>query len=197
MKLHTVLAGLVLLAACSGEKQEEETKQAVDKPAALTVNAAAKSAVTNQLNAYYQLKDALIEYDTAAANSAALSLGLAADSVNTDGISDSAMAKTVKNFSSSIASGAKALAAQADLVEKKRLFSTISENMYPLLQAIRYDESVIYHQMCPMAFNDSETAFWLSNNREIENPYLGKKHPRYSAGMLHCGEVKDSLAYGK
>jgi hypothetical protein len=48
-----------------------------------------------------------------------------------------------------------------------------------------------------MAFNDNETAFWLSDNREVVNPYLGKKHPKYASGMLHCGEVKDSLAYAK
>jgi hypothetical protein len=48
-----------------------------------------------------------------------------------------------------------------------------------------------------MAFNDNETAFWLSNSREVVNPYLGKKHPKYASGMLHCGEVKDSIAYAK
>jgi hypothetical protein len=48
-----------------------------------------------------------------------------------------------------------------------------------------------------MAFNDNEAAYWLSNSREVVNPYLGKKHPKYSSGMLHCGEVKDSLNYGK
>ncbi len=73
----------------------------------------------------------------------------------------------------------------------------ITENLYPLLQAAQYQGNTVYQQMCPMAFNDNEAAYWLSNSREVVNPYLGKKHPKYSAGMLHCGEVKDSLNYRK
>jgi len=46
-----------------------------------------------------------------------------------------------------------------------------------------------------MAFNDSDEAYWLSNSREIVNPYLGKKHPRYKAGMLACGDLTDSLDF--
>ena len=45
-----------------------------------------------------------------------------------------------------------------------------------------------------MAFGD-EVANWISNSSEIMNPYLGKKHAKYKDGMLHCGEVTDSLAF--
>ena len=31
------------------------------------------------------------------------------------------------------------------------------------------------------------------NTEEIINPYLGKNHPEFKSGMLHCGEVKDSI----
>lgn len=53
--------------------------------------------------------------------------------------------------------------------------------------------SKTYVLQCPMAFNDTITASWLSDSRVINNPYLGKKHPKYKAGMLHCGEVVDSF----
>ena len=44
-----------------------------------------------------------------------------------------------------------------------------------------------------MAFDDTVPANWISNSSEIMNPYLGKKHPKYQAGMLNCGEIKDSI----
>ena len=44
-----------------------------------------------------------------------------------------------------------------------------------------------------MAFGDDQAANWISNSTEIVNPYLGKRHPKYKAGMLHCGELKDSI----
>jgi hypothetical protein len=200
MKYLVLISAVMMFSACSGNNKEESAESAPAEPLAtktIQVSAATTSSITNMLSSYYQLKDALVEYDTAAANTAAAALVIAADSVNTKEVTDSALAVTLQNFSGSIASEAKALAGETDLVEKKRSFSMITENLYPMLQAIQYNETVVYHQMCPMAFNDNETAFWLSNNREVVNPYLGKKHPKYASGMLHCGEVKDSLAYAK
>jgi hypothetical protein len=199
MKSFASIAIVLVFAACSGSKnaEKEEPKQPEMKPPAVSVDGAAKASVTHLLSTYYQVKDALVEYDTAAANLASLSLHAAADGIKTEGISDSALAATLRNFAGNISSESVALVGKKDLVEKKRSFSMISENLYPMLQAVQYNEAVVYHQMCPMAFNDNEAAFWLSNNREIVNPYLGKKHPKYASGMLHCGEVKDSLAYGK
>jgi Protein of unknown function (DUF3347) len=200
MKYLVLISAVMVFSACSGGNKEGSAETAPAEPLAtktIQVSAATTSSITNMLSSYYQLKDALVEYDTAAANIAAAALVIAADSVKTKEITDSALAVTLQNFSGSIASEAKALAGETDLVEKKRSFSMITENLYPMLQAIQYDETVVYHQMCPMAFNDNETAFWLSNNREVVNPYLGKKHPKYASGMLHCGEVKDSLAYAK
>jgi hypothetical protein len=69
----------------------------------------------------------------------------------------------------------------------------MGQHLLPLLKAVSFRAQPVYQQVCPMAFNDNETAYWLSNQREIMNPYLGKKHPKYASGMLHCGELSDSL----
>jgi Cu(I)/Ag(I) efflux system membrane fusion protein len=63
----------------------------------------------------------------------------------------------------------------------------ISDNMYDLVRTVRYDRAAIYHQYCPMAFNDAG-GYWLSSSSDIKNPYYGKK-------MLTCGEVKDTLDF--
>jgi hypothetical protein len=199
MKSLVILAILVTFTACSGGQQagEQETRDNQKDSATVEVDAATKASITILLNAYYQLKDALVEYDTASVNSASMALHRAADSLRTEGISHMELASTAQNFAEKISSESVVLVSRVDLVEKKRSFSVISESHYPLLLAVQYNQSTVYHQMCPMAFNDNEAAFWLSNEREIENPYLGKKHPKYASGMLHCGEVKDSLVFGK
>ena len=69
--------------------------------------------------------------------------------------------------------------------------------MYNLVRTVRYNAEVVYYQHCPMAFNDQDEAYWLSNNNEVVNPYLGKSHPKYKASMLHCGDVSDSLDFRK
>jgi hypothetical protein len=78
---------------------------------------------------------------------------------------------------------------------KKREFQMISDAMYDLTNAVNYNARKIYRQRCPMAFNDEEEAYWLSNSNKVVNPYLGRKHPKYKAGMLECGEVTDSLGF--
>jgi hypothetical protein len=43
----------------------------------------------------------------------------------------------------------------------------------------------VYVAYCPMA-NNNEGANWLSNDKEIKNPYFGDK-------MLRCGSVKETI----
>lgn len=190
----------VFLFACNGGADNNEKDSATTntgKNLSLNIGTASNASITSALEAYYRLKDALVEADTMAANHAAAELASLADSIKLEGVSDSALIKTVNDFSGTIASEAVALPQEDNITEKRRSFSMITENLYPLLQSVQYQGNTVYHQMCPMAFNDNETAYWLSNSREVVNPYLGKKHPKYSAGMLHCGEVKDSLNYRK
>jgi hypothetical protein len=200
MKYTLSLIFIVLMVSCSvKEKQEvkDNEKPSGALPVTLQTGPGVKSASSAMLTAYLQLKDALMNYDTAMANKAAASLAAATDSVDYSGTPDTTVVKTVESYTGTIASEAMALQAEANITEKRRAFSMITENFYPLLRAIQYDQSTIYYQMCPMAFNETEAAYWISATREINNPYLGNKHPKYASGMLHCGELKDSISYAK
>lgn len=44
-----------------------------------------------------------------------------------------------------------------------------------------------------MAFDDEREGWWISTEREIDNPYLGKFHPKYKNAMLECGIIEDSI----
>jgi hypothetical protein len=146
------------------------------------------------INAYYALKDAFVEADSVMIDKTARELLELTDSLNLSEIlTDSSLVAPVEIFRGNIAAETKGLIGESDLTEKRRAFSMISQNLLPMLQEIKYSASPVYQQICPMAFNDDEKAFWLSNSSEIMNPYLGKKHPKYKAGMLHCGELGDSL----
>lgn len=199
MKYIPCLLVLLVFCSCGGKEQgkKELTKEKPDTVPTATAGEGVKASSAKVLASYLLLKDALVNYDAASADTAAHILAAAADSVDYTGTTDSNVARTVQDQMGSIRSEALALAREKDLTEKRRAFSMITENLYPMLRAIRYDASPVYYQMCPMAFNDSETAYWLSDTREINNPYLGTKHPKYASGMLHCGELKDSLNYAR
>ena len=88
------------------------------------------------------------------------------------------------------------IAKSGSLENKRRSFHSLTNNLYDFLRVVRYDAAPVYLQECTMAFNDTETALWLSKegaDKQRRNPYLGLHHPVYHGGMLRCGETKDSL----
>jgi Protein of unknown function (DUF3347) len=153
-------------------------------------------AVDSVVNAYISIKNAFVDADTAVAKAATTSfiallnrLPIAELKKDTATIFE-----TVVGNIMDIKSNAVSLLQQTDITEMRKDFSMVTEMMYPsFFTAINYEGSKLYLANCPMAFNDSVSANWISNSAEIVNPYLGKNHPTYHAGMLHCGEVKDSI----
>ena len=152
------------------------------------------------LNGYFSLKDAITAYDTSKANATALSLVAFADSLKLGeikGDSTGTIKKTASDFAGTISGSAKGLAGEPDLIKKKREFQMISEALYNLVRTVQYDRQKLYHQHCPMAFNDEDEAWWISNSNKIVNPYLGNKHPKYKGTMEGCGDITDSLDFSK
>ncbi len=183
-------------------KQKENTSE-VPKQKALGISKnsdAFNSSFDLLLSNYLELKDALVVYDTSKANAASKKLYDAAEALKLDelkGDSTGALKATAKDNASTISGSAKALVGETDLTEKKREFHMISNALYDLVRTVNFDQKVLYYQECPMAFNETEAAQWISNSSEIVNPYLGNSHPKFKSSMLHCGEIKDSVGYKK
>lgn len=72
-----------------------------------------------------------------------------------------------------------------DIDELRGDFQTLSQVLTYSVQQFGV-EDVIYHQYCPMAF-DEEGGYWLSDREEIENPYIPEEMP-------DCGEVIERTA---
>jgi Cu(I)/Ag(I) efflux system membrane fusion protein len=136
---------------------------------------------------YYDLKNALVVTNAAQADSAAMQLATIAGIFNRFAETDTANGKKLKPYADTILSQSRLLPAIKDeSCEKQRItFDHISSALYGAIKAAGVKNAGIYHQFCPMAFNE-RGAYWLSKESEIKNPYFGKK-------MLECGEVTDSL----
>jgi Cu(I)/Ag(I) efflux system membrane fusion protein len=61
----------------------------------------------------------------------------------------------------------------------------ISNIMIDLVHSFQLNKQTLYVLHCPMA-NSNKGADWLSNSKEIKNPFYGKS-------MLTCGEVKEEI----
>lgn len=69
------------------------------------------------------------------------------------------------------------------IAHQREHFEMLSKDMYDLLKATATSKEM-YFDSCPMYDNGKGT--WLSESKEIKNPYLGKK-------MTDCGAIKETL----
>lgn len=190
MKKYVAIAVIGFLTACAGGPENapgEETKK--DEPLTQSKNSSGfNGQFTDFLNNYYHLKDALVlSNDQMAATSANMLAG-SADSLDLKEIkADPSIVAMAKGYVQTVSSEAKGLGQEKDIEAKRKSFQMISDAMYDLVRTVRFDKEVVYHQFCPMAFNDAG-AYWLSSTADVKNPYFGKK-------MLSCGETKDSIDF--
>jgi copper chaperone CopZ len=133
-------------------------------------------------NAYFKLKNALVESDAAKAKAAAKDFLMVSEpsSLNLPTDENALWQK----YSPNILSDAKQIAEQDNLAIQRKSFSALSQNFYLLIKNLGRKKAV-YHQFCPMA-NGGKGAEWLSQEAEIQNPYYGQQ-------MLNCGKVLDTL----
>lgn len=78
------------------------------------------------------------------------------------------------------------IAASSDKIAHQREhFETMSKDLYDLVKVAKPGQT-LYKDFCPM-YNNEKGGMWLSETREIKNPYLGKKMPK-------CGEMQEEIA---
>jgi len=119
---------------------------------------------------YIQLKNALVASKTEEAKDAAGKLKTSLASV-----------KDGKNAMTEAAKISKA----TGLDEIRKTFASLSNEMKTVVKAGQVSKGELYLEYCPMA-NNNAGAYWLSNEKEIKNPYFGDK-------MLKCGSVKETI----
>ncbi len=177
-----------------GGKGNSGPKQA---PLALKKHSPAfNKSVENTMASYFDMKAAFVEADTALAKTACKKFLSLIDSIPLDELKKdtSSIYETARMNIADVKANALSLLLQTDITEMRQDFRAVSEVLYPsFFTSINYEGPNMYWQNCPMAFGEGKEANWISNGVEIVNPYLGKRDPTYGAGMLHCGEVKDTI----
>lgn len=193
MKRILAFSLILFLAACGGNDEKAAVTEAPQAPLGQSANSDTFNLVFGKmLDSYFQLKDQFIKENDTLITKGTEQLITdinAAGGVLGELKADSSIVSTAKTYTTGIRNELTALKQEKDIEERRKSFQVLSEQLYDLIRTVKYDRAVVYHQYCPMAFNDAG-AFWLSNSSDIRNPYLPKK-------MLICGEVKDSIDFRK
>jgi uncharacterized protein YdbL (DUF1318 family) len=165
----------------------EQTDGPKAEPIAVNTSNELTSSISASLAAYYSLKDAFVQSDTALINPAAAAFAETISAIDlSQAKADTTLVETARQYQQTVSTESNNITTVAGIDAKRKSFQATSDAMFDLLRVVRYNGGKVYQQFCPMAFNNTG-ANWLSNSDEIRNPYFGAK-------MLECGEVRDSVS---
>ena len=210
MKIKSMFYSLLLSAAvvtffanCSGNKKEDDhaghedhaakdtTEHASGSTAAaevaepqFQVDASFQNQLASVFTSYVELKDAFVATDANKVKEEAKGTDEALAKVDMKLLTGAAHNDWM-NYLSPIQNSLKEIQASTDIEAQRKAFSNLSDNLYKSVKAFGLGGKEAFYEFCPMAFNN-EGAYWLSDQEQIKNPYLGDK-------MLTCGSVKEKL----
>lgn len=140
------------------------------------------------LNTYYQLKDAFVNSDSSAADSAAQDMLQKINNLSlTELQSDTARYNKAHSALISLPGEIAGLLGEKSMLGKRREFQMISDISYDLITSTGLKSETVYRDFCPM-FNNGNGAYWLSSKKVINNPYYGEE-------MLGCGEINQTMQF--
>ncbi len=202
--LFSLLAiGIFTLTSCKENKEQKSTTEtsmkhdmsamsdsaavgnmATDKEVTVTEAKKSSADLTELYSHYTHLTFALSGDDPKEAVSAAKGILASFPKIDKNGFSDE-QKKEFAELEASIREHAEHIADNAGKIDHQREHLDImSVDFYDLLKDFGTPKPV-YKLFCPM-FNDNKGTFWLSDSREVKNPYYGKE-------MLSCGEVQEEI----
>ncbi len=161
------------------EKTGTGTAESYDAPEAL------KKQLTQVTDSYLKLKDALVASDEEKAKTAAEETLKALEGVDMTllkGKSHSAWMEQLTPIKNNL----NGIVQMQGIEMKREHFRIVSDHLAKAIKTFGIEKKeTVYIEFCPMA-NNNKGAVWISQYKEIKNPYFGEK-------MLTCGEVKDSV----
>jgi hypothetical protein len=189
MKISSIvfLSTTFVFAACTNNNTSKESAGSKNDTTSNTVSNTEPGkghSLNKVVSAYLSLKNALTNDNGNGAASAAKEVSEAVSKV--DEISLTPEQKKVytdvkddiKEHSEHIASNG------SNIPHQREHFDLLSQDMIDLVK-VTGSTQTLYRDFCPM-YNNKKGASWLSETKDIKNPYYGKKMPK-------CGEVKEEI----
>ncbi len=150
---------------------------------ATIANGQTNTGINKVLNAYIQLKDALVKSDGTSSFGASKALLTAIQEVNMSELNADTHTQWMKVVND-LKEDAEHISETKEITHQRDHFMSLSKNLFTVLKVSK-SETPIYYQFCPMA-NKGKGANWLSLENKIKNPYYGNQ-------MLTCGKVVETI----
>ncbi|MDZ7849200.1 MAG: DUF3347 domain-containing protein [Owenweeksia sp.] len=147
----------------------------------LTVSDQQKSEISEVLQVYFQLKDALVASDKEQAAKYARSMEERVANVGMASMPDAVRERWMK-LTPKLKSTLKEINIKANIDAQRKAFVPLSEAVVSLAHSFGPFEEPVYVMFCPMAHNDQGANRLSASGTRVLNPYYGDM-------MLRCGEA--------
>lgn len=181
-----IVMGAITLSACnnSSDSSKESNKMSEAPASGVQKATASASPVNGLLQDYLQMKNDFAKDDDKGAADTGNKMLKDFNDFDKSALKEEDI-KVFDDIADDAKEHAEHIGANAGNIKHQREhFDMLSKDMYDLVKKFGAGEK-IYVDFCPM-YNDNKGATWLSETKEIKNPYLGKNMPT-------CGEVKEEL----
>ena len=182
------LAAITTLTACGNNSNtEQSTEKKNDSTSQTTPNNTETKkggSVNDVVTGYLDLKNALTNDNGNEAATAAKKITTAIANVDESALTDD-QKKVYDDVKDDIKEHAEHIGSNgSNIAHQREHFDLLSQDMIDLVKATGSTQT-LYRDFCPM-YNNKKGAPWLSETKEIKNPYYGKEMPK-------CGEVKEEI----
>jgi hypothetical protein len=173
----------IAFTACNNNPAVEK-KNADSTPAATTAAAVPGSSVKDIVAHYLHIKNALAKDDAKDAAAGGKALAEVIGKFDQSTLSPE-QKKTYSGIEADAKEHAEHISVNAEKIAHQREhFESLSKDVYDLVKSLGGGQT-LYQDFCPM-YNNNKGATWLSETKDIKNPYLGTAMPT-------CGSVKETI----
>ncbi|MGW8314129.1 MAG: efflux RND transporter periplasmic adaptor subunit [Bacteroidales bacterium] len=190
---HSAMAGMEVQKATDHNSMVDDQNQKPTihsgnsaEPVSEGIAPAFRKQLQNVYEAYILMKNAYVASDAAEIMTEARKVKSSLGSVDMELLQGDAHMKWME-YLNTMNSSISTIAGKQDLSAQRVAFATFNDAFYHAIETFGLAKDTVYYQYCPMA-NGDQGAFWLSEIKEIRNPYFGDE-------MLGCGETRETLAF--
>jgi peptidoglycan hydrolase CwlO-like protein len=185
--ISAVVIATIILSACNGNNNQSKANNSDSASQQPTVNTNTEAKSANSTGAilvgYLNLKNSLAEDDGSGAAKSGQEILDALSEFDTSSLT-SEQKKIFTGLVGDLKENSEHINENADKIDHQREhFEMLSKDIYDLAKSVGTDKK-LYLDSCPMYDNGKAT--WISEIKEIKNPYLGKK-------MDTCGAIKETI----
>lgn len=185
--IYSLSFSLLFLAACTNNNNKTQAigaKDATTTKDVVTTSSETGISTAAILSSYLKLKNALITDNDKEAAAAGKELVVSLASFDRASLTPE-QSKTYADIADDAKEHGEHIGDNlGNIAHQREHFDMLSKDMYDLVKLLGTSQS-LYVDHCPM-YNNKKGAIWLSEVKDIKNPYMGKS-------MSTCGSVKEEL----